>query len=151
MIDGSHRPNAELIAQGAANIGSALFTGLPATGAIARTATNVRAGGKTPIAGIVHAVVILLVMLIAAPLASYLAMPALAGLLIVTAWNMSEPHKWGEYARGRAGDKMLLLLTLILTVVVDLTVAIGVGVAVGLALRLSRRVSIESDWKAPER
>ena len=151
MIDGSHRPNAELIAQGAANIGSALFTGLPATGAIARTATNVRAGGKTPIAGIVHAVVILLVMLIAAPMASYLAMPALAGLLIVTAWNMSEPHKWGEYARGRAGDKMLLLLTLILTVVVDLTVAIGVGIAGGLALRLSRRASMESDWTPPER
>jgi SulP family sulfate permease len=151
MIEGSHRPNAELIAQGAANLGSALFTGLPATGAIARTATNIRAGGKTPVAGLVHALVILIVMLIAAPLAGYLAMPALAALLIVTAWNMSEPHKWGEYARGRTSDRMLLLLTLILTVVVDLTVAISVGVAVGLALRLSRRTSIESDWTPPER
>lgn len=78
-----------MLAQGAANLGSALFTGLPATGAIARTATNVRAGGKTPVAGIVHAAVILLVMLVAAPLAGYLVMPALAALLIVTAWNMS--------------------------------------------------------------
>src|SRR5690606_20795098 len=136
MIDGQYRPNAELLAQGAANIGSALFTGLPATGAIARTATNVRAGGKTPVAGIVHAAVILLVMLVAAPLAGYLVMPALAALLIVTAWNMSEPHKWAEYARGRTSDKMLLVLTMVLTVLVDLTVAIGVGVIIGLALRL---------------
>jgi len=151
MIDGSHRPNAELSAQGIANIASALFTGLPATGAIARTATNIKAGGKTPVAGIVHAAVILLVMLLAAPLASYLAMPALAALLILTAWNMTEPHKWGEYARGRKSDLMLLLLTLVLTVVVDLTVAIGIGVSVGLALRLSRRKAVESDWLPPER
>lgn len=151
MIEGHHRPNAELLAQGAANIGSALFGGLPATGAIARTATNVRAGGKTPVAGIVHAAVILLVMLIAAPLAGYLVMPALAALLIITAWNMSEPHKWAEYGKGRTSDKALLVLTLVLTVVVDLTVAIGVGVIVGLALRLSRRKSVESDWTPPER
>lgn len=151
MIAGQHRPSAELLAQGAANIGSALFTGLPATGAIARTATNVRAGGKTPVAGLVHAFVILLVMLFAASLAGYLVMPALAALLAVTAWNMSEPHKWREYARARQGDKVLLLLTLILTVLVDLTVAIGVGVALGLALRLSRRSSVQSDWTPPER
>jgi len=151
MIEGQHRPNAELTAQGTANIASALFAGLPATGAIARTATNIKAGGKTPVAGIVHAAVILLVMLLAAPLAGYLAMPALAALLIVTAWNMTEPHKWGEYFRGRKSDVFLLLLTLVLTVVVDLTVAIGVGVSVGLALRLSRRKSVESDWKPPYR
>jgi len=151
MIEGHHRPNAELTAQGIANIGSALFGGLPATGAIARTATNIKAGGKTPVAGIVHAAVILLVMLLAAPLASYLAMPALAALLLVTAWNMTEPHKWTSYARGRRSDIVLLLLTLVLTVLVDLTVAIGVGVSVGLALRLSRRKSVESDWTPPER
>ena len=151
MIEGSHRPNAELTAQGAANIASALFTGLPATGAIARTATNVKAGGQTPVAGIVHALVILLVMLLAAPLAGYLAMPALAALLIITAWNMTEPNKWGEYARAMTGDKVLLLLTLVLTVLVDLTVAIGVGVSVGLALRLSRRKTTESDWTPPDR
>lgn len=151
MIGGQHRPNAELTAQGAANVASALFGGLPATGAIARTATNIRAGGKTPVAGIVHALTILLVMLVAAPLAGYLAMPALAALLMITAWNMSEPHKWGDYARARPSDRVLLLLTLVLTVLIDLTVAIGVGVAVGLALRLSRRASVESDWTQPDR
>ncbi|MDP3523594.1 MAG: SulP family inorganic anion transporter, partial [Hoeflea sp.] len=151
MIEGQHRPNAELTAQGIANIGSALFTGLPATGAIARTATNIKAGGKTPVAGLVHAAIILLVMLLAAPLAGYLAMPALAALLIITAWNMTEPHKWSEYARGRKSDILLLLLTLVLTVLVDLTVAIGVGVSVGLALRLSRRKAVETDWSEPDR
>jgi SulP family sulfate permease len=151
MIDGHHRPNAELSAQGVANIASSLFSGLPVTGAIARTATNVKAGGKTPVAGIIHAIIILLVMYFAAPLAGYLAMPALAALLVVTAWNMTEPHKWRAYARGRKSDLFLLVLTLGLTVVVDLTVAIGVGVSVGLALRLSRRNSVESDWTPPDR
>ena len=151
MIDSHHRPNAELIAQGAANVGSALFGGLPATGAIARTATNVGAGGQTPVAGMVHAVVVLAVMLLAAPLAGRMAMPALAALLILTAWNMSEPHKWRSYAAARPGDRVLLALTMTLTVLVDLTVAIGVGVALGLALRLSRRPGADSDWTPPER
>ena len=151
MIQGHHRPNAELLAQGAANIGSSLFGGLPATGAIARTATNVRAGGRTPVAGLVHAVTILIFMLVAAPLAGYLAMPALAGLLVLTAWNMSEPHRWPGYLRERRSDLFLLVLTLVLTVVTDLTVAIGVGVAVGLALRLHRRDAPPSDWDVPDR
>ncbi|NNU79296.1 SulP family inorganic anion transporter [Halovulum dunhuangense] len=146
MIGGAHRPNAEMMAQGAANIGSALFGGLPATGAIARTATNVRAGGKTPVAGLVHALVILAVMMLAAPLAAYLAMPALAAVLVLTAWNMSEPHKWRGYMAARPGDRGLLVVTLLLTVLVDLTVAIGVGVAAGLALRLRRRGVPEADW-----
>ncbi|MEX2373075.1 MAG: SulP family inorganic anion transporter, partial [Dehalococcoidia bacterium] len=115
MIEGSHRPNAEVIAQGFANLGSALFGGLPATGAIARTATNVRAGGRTPVAGIVHALVILLVMTFAAPLAGYLAMPALAAVLILTAWNMSEPHRWRGYMETRMSDRILLVTTLVLT------------------------------------
>ncbi|GGB55481.1 hypothetical protein GCM10011316_29440 [Roseibium aquae] len=151
MIGGHHRPNAELLSQGAANIGSSLFGGLPATGAIARTATNVRAGGKTPVAGLVHALTILIVMLIAAPLAGYLAMPALAGLLILTAWNMSEPHRWAGYLKERRSDQFLLVLTLVLTVVADLTVAIGVGVAVGLAMRLQRGDFPPSDWDVPSR
>ena len=152
MIGGHHRPNAEVLAQGFANIGSALFGGLPATGAIARTATNVRAGGKTPVAGIVHALTILLVMLLAAPLAGYLAMPALAGLLILTAWNMSEPHKWRGYLQMRRSDLFLLCLTMVLTVFADLTVAIGVGVSIGLALRLrSNNVEAEKDWTPPDR
>lgn len=151
MIEGQHRPNAELTAQGVANLGSALMTGLPATGAIARTATNIRAGGKTPIAGIVHALVILLVMLFAAPIASHLAMPALAALLVITAWNMTEPHKWMDYARGSRTDLALLLLTLSLTVLMDLTVGIGVGVSVGLAIRIYKAKSSENDWTPPQR
>jgi sulfate permease, SulP family len=141
MIDSHHRPNAELLAQGAANIGSALFGGLPATGALARTATNVRAGGKTPLAGIFHALIILVVMLVAAPLAGYLAMPALAALLLVTAWNMSEPDKWRGYWQAPIGERILLLVTLLLTVLTSLTVAIGVGVALGLALEWHARRS----------
>jgi SulP family sulfate permease len=150
MIGGSHRPNAEVLAQGWANIGSALFGGLPATGAIARTATNVRAGGKTPVAGIIHALVILLVMLVAAPLAGYLAMPALAALLMMTAWNMSEPHKWKLYWAAPLSERVLLVLTLLLTVLADLTVAIGVGVGLGLALRLRESRLQAEEWRPPE-
>ena len=151
MIGGSHRPNAEVLAQGWANIGSALFGGLPATGAIARTATNVRAGGKTPVAGMIHALVILLVMLLAAPLAGYLAMPALAALLIMTAWSMSEPHKWKSYWQAPNEERLLLLLTLLLTVLADLTVAIAVGVGFGLALRLRNSRLKAEEWRTPER
>jgi len=150
MTGGSHRPNAEVLAQGAANLGSALFGGLPATGAIARTATNVRAGGKTPVAGIVHALTILVVMMVAAPLAGYLAMPALAGLLILTAWNMSEPHKWRGYFAAPRSDQFLLALTMVLTVVTDLTFAIGMGVALGLAIRARRRHVPPADWTPPD-
>lgn len=152
MSGGRHRPNAEVLAQGAANIGSSLFGGLPATGAIARTATNIRAGGKTPVSGIVHALTILVVMMAAAPLAGYLAMPALAGLLMITAWNMSEPHKWRSYfLEGPVSDRALLVLTLVLTVVADLTIAIGVGVSLGLAIRLQRRNVPPADWETPDR
>jgi sulfate permease, SulP family len=151
MIGGSHRSNAELLAQGAANIASPLFGGLPATGAIARTATNVRAGGRTPVAGLVHALVILLVTLGAARLAGYLAMPALAALLIVTAWIMSEPGRWRERMKLRSGDRTLLFLTMILTVVTDLTIAIAVGTVAGLALRLARRDVEPAEWTPVDR
>lgn len=151
MIGSSHRPNAEVLAQGAANVGSALFGGLPATGAIARTAKNVRAGGRTPVAGIIHALAVLAIMMVAAPLAGHLALPALAALLILTAWYMSEPHKWRGYMSERPSDRFLLLLTLVLTVMTDLTIAIGVGVAIGLAIRLRRRHVPPSDWHVPER
>ena len=151
MIGGRHRSNAELIAQGAANIASPLFGGLPATGAIARTATNVRAGGRTPVAGIVHALTILLVTLGAGWLAGYLAMPALAGLLIVTAWIMSEPGRWSERMRLRPGDRTLLFMTMILTVVTDLTSAIAIGTVAGLGLRLVRRDVEPADWAPSDR
>ncbi len=151
MVGGTHRSNAELMAQGAANLASPLFGGLPATGAIARTAANVRAGGRTPVAGIVHALAILLFIVTAAPLAGYLAMPALAALLVVTAWSMSEPHRWRERLNSRPSDRYLLFLTMILTVASGLTVAIAVGTTIGLALRLSRRNIPPADWTPEER
>lgn len=151
MIESRHRPNAELLAQGAANIASPLFGGLPATGAIARTATNVRAGGRTPVAGLVHAAVILLIMLGAGRLVGYLAMPALAGLLILTAWLMSEPGRWPERMKLRTGDRTLLFLTMFLTVATDLTIAIAVGTVAGLALRLTRRDVEAAEWKPADR
>lgn len=151
MIDGKYRPNAEVIAQGAANIGSSLFGGLPATGAIARTATNVRAGARTPVAGMVHALTILVVVMLLAGPVSQLAMPCLAALLMLTAWNMSEPHRWRGYLSAPRSDLVLLLLTMVLTVLIDLTVAIAIGVALGLVIRLQRRKVPDSDWTPPRR
>ena len=151
MIGAAHRSNAELIAQGAANIASPLFGGLPATGAIARTATNVNAGGRTPIAGLIHALVIYAVLLLAAPLAGALVLPALAGLLVVTAWTMSEPHRWPERLRLPKPDLVLLLLTTLLTVLADLAIAIAVGTVLGLALNIARGESEPPSWKTPFR
>ena len=151
MIGGRHRPDAELLAQGAANIVSPLFGGLPATGAIARTATNVRAGGRTPVAGIVHALAILLFTVAAGSVIGFLAMPALAALLIVTAWLMSEPARWRERLSLPRSERMLLFLTMVLTVVGDLTMAIGVGTALGLALRLARRNGGAAEWSPTDR
>lgn len=151
MVGGTHRSGAELLAQGAANIVSPVFGGLPATGAIARTATNVRAGGRTPVAGIVHAATILLFSLAAASLAGYLAMPALAGLLILTAWLMSEPTRWAERMRLRPGDRALFFMTMILTVLSNLTIAIAVGTFAGLALRLLRKEVEPEEWTPADR
>lgn len=151
MIGGAHRPNAEVTAQGFGNLASALFGGMPVTGAIARTATNIHAGGKTPVAGIVHALVILIVMMVASPLAGYLAMPALAALLMVTAYNMSEPHKWRSYLAAPSSDRFLLIITMVLTVLIDLTVAIGAGVALGLIIKIRNETVKPDDWDVPER
>lgn len=151
MIGSRHRSGAELLAQGAANIVSPLFGGLPATGAIARTATNVRAGGRTPVAGIVHALTILVIGIVAATLAGYLAMPALAGLLIITAWLMSEPGRWSERMRLGRGDRTLFFMTMALTVVSDLTIAIAVGTFAGLALRQLRKETEPEEWTPADR
>lgn len=151
MVDGRHRSNAEIIAQGAANLGSSIFGGLPATGAIARTATNVRAGGRTPVAGLVHAVTIFLIMTFASGPASLLAMPALAGLLLLTAWNMAEPHKWRQRLAAPLGDRLLMALTLVLTVLTDLTIAIAVGIAVGMILRWRSRTTSKTTWTPRDR
>ncbi len=151
MITGAHRPNAEVLAQGIANIGSALFGGLPATGAIARTATNIRAGGTTPVAGLVHAATILIVLLAFSDLAGRLAMPALAALLLVTSWNMMEPHRWRSFAALPKDDLALLIVTLVLTVLADLAIAIGTGVVLGLILRRVKGGQTPEDWTAPDR
>jgi SulP family sulfate permease len=138
MTGYSHRPGQELVAQGIANIGSALFGGMPATGAIARTATNIRAGGHTPLAGIFHAVFLLLLLLIAGKLIALVPMAALAAILLVVAWGMSEMERFKSLLRMDAGERAILLLTFGLTVLVDLTVAIGVGVTLASLLFLAR-------------
>ena len=153
MIGGRHRSNAELVAQGVANCGSALFGGLPATGAIARTATNVRAGARSPIAGILHALFILAFMLVAAPLMGYVPLAILASVLLVVAWNMAEIQHVKHLLHGPVGDRVVLVVTFTLTVVADLTVAIEVGVVLAAFLfmhRMSEVVEIESGRKLIE-
>jgi SulP family sulfate permease len=142
MIGGRHRSNMELIAQGAANIGSSLFGGIPATGAIARTATNIKNGGRTPVAGIVHAITLLLIMLFAGKWAAFIPMPTLAGILVVVAYNMSEWHNFRSVLTGPRSDVAILLITFLLTILVDLTAAIGIGMV--LAAFLFMRKMIQS-------
>jgi SulP family sulfate permease len=152
MIGSRHRSNQELVGQGIANLASALFGGLPATGAIARTATNIKAGALTPVAGMLHAVFLLLFMLLAAGLMAYVPLAALAAILFVVAWGMSEHERFLRLLRMPGGDRSLLLLTFALTVLVDLTVAIGVGVTLASLLfmmRMSRTVEIASGIGEP--
>src|SRR5690606_14200633 len=130
MTGGRHRSNGELVAQGLANVGSALFGGLPATGAIARTATNIRSGGRTPVAGMLHAAYLLLFMLLLAPLMRYVPLAALAAVLLVVAWNMSEYENFRNTLSAPKGDRLVLLLTFLLTVFLDLTIAIQAGIVV---------------------
>jgi sulfate permease, SulP family len=138
MTGYSHRPGQELVAQGVANIASAIFGGMPATGAIARTATNIRAGGRTPLAGMFHAGFLLIFMLVAGRFIARVPMAALAAILLVVAWGMAELDRFKSLLKMDAGDRALLLLTLGLTVLVDLTVAIGVGVTLASLLFLAR-------------
>lgn len=140
MIGGRHRSNAELVGQGVANCFSSMFGGIPATGAIARTATNVKNGGRTPVAGIVHAVVLLIIMLALAPLAKLIPMACLAGILIVVAYHMSEWRQFVSLLKGNKSDVMILLVTFFLTVVFDLIIAIEVGVVLS-SFVLMKRVS----------
>ncbi len=142
MTGRRHRSNCELVAQGVANIGSALFGGMPATGAIARTATNIRSGARSPIAGIAHALFVLLFMLLFAPLANYIPLASLAAVLTIVAWNMSEIHRWPQLLRGPWGDRLVLLITFGLTVMVDLTVAIEVGVVLAAVLFMHRMAQV---------
>jgi SulP family sulfate permease len=137
MTGDTHDSNQELIGQGVANAVAPLFGGFAATGAIARTATNVRNGGRSPVAGVVHAVVLLLVLLFLAPYARHVPLASLAAILFVVAWNMSETHAVAALLRGGSrGDRLVLLVTLGLTVFVDLVVAVEVGVVLAALLFL---------------
>src|SRR4051812_48278345 len=135
-----HRSGQELVGMGVANIASAAFGGLPATGAIARTATNIRAGGQTPLAGMWHAVFLLLFMLLAGKLIAYVPMTTLAAVLLMVAWGVSEADRFRALLRSDPGERALLILTFLLTILVDLTMAIGVGVTLA-ALLFMRRMS----------
>ncbi|CAN5300788.1 SulP family inorganic anion transporter [soil metagenome] len=148
MTGRRHRSNCELVAQGVANIGSALFGGICVTGTIARTATNVRAGARGPVAGMAHAVFLLLFILVAAPLASHIPLAALGGVLAVVAWNMAEKHEFLALLRSSRGDAAVLLATFGLTILRDLTEGIVVGCAIGSILiihRLSQTAGIHAD------
>ncbi|MCZ8182485.1 MAG: SulP family inorganic anion transporter [Beijerinckiaceae bacterium] len=150
MSGGRHRSDMELIAQGAANIASVLFGGVPVTGTIARTATNVRAGARGPVAGMLHAVYLLAFMLVAAPLASYIPLAALGAVLAVVAWNMAEKHEFLGLLRTSRADAVILLTTFVLTILVDLTIAIGVGVVLGAFVFMHRMAtSVEVAGLAP--
>ncbi|MBQ6945598.1 MAG: STAS domain-containing protein [Ruminococcus sp.] len=149
MIGSKHRSNMELTAQGAANIASALFGGIPATGAIARTAANIKNGGRTPIAGMVHAVVLLIVLVVLMPYAAMIPMPTIAAILFIVAYNMCG---WREIVNcikiSPKSDIAVLILTLVLTVVFDLVVAIGVGIVLAALLFMKRMADVTEghDW-----
>jgi SulP family sulfate permease len=148
MTGRRHRSNCELVAQGFANIGSALFGGICVTGTIARTATNIRAGARGPVSGMLHSLFLLLFMLIAAPLASYIPLAALAAVLVVVAWNMAEKRDFATLLRSSPGDATVLLATFLLTIFRDLTEGILVGFALGAVLfihRMAEMTGVEAD------
>ena len=140
MIGGNHRSNMELVAQGTANIFSSLFGGIPATGAIARTATNIKNGGRTPVAGIVHAITLLLIILVAGKWAAFIPMATLAGILVVVAYNMSEWQSFISVFKGQRSDVAVLLTTFLLTVIIDLTVAIEIGMVLAVFLFMRKMI-----------
>ena len=142
MTGRRHRSNCELVAQGVANAASALVGGIPATGAIARTATNVRTGARSPVAGMIHAVIVLLFMLFLAPVADVIPLASLAAVLVVVAVNMSEMGRFRALLRGPWGDRLVLLLTFGLTVAVDLVLAIEVGVVLAAVLFMHRMTGV---------
>jgi SulP family sulfate permease len=153
MTGRRHRSNCELVAQGIANIVSPLFGGLPATGAIARTATNIRSGARSPIAGMLHAVFLLVFMLALSPLIEFIPLASLAAVLVIVAWNMSEVHRFRTLLRAPLGDRVILLMTFVLTVLVDLTVAIAVGVVLAAMMfmhRMAEAVAIRNHTALPD-
>jgi len=144
MIGGNHKSNMELIAQGVANIFSSIFGGIPATGAIARTATNVKNGGRTPVAGMIHAITLLLILLFFGKWAALIPMATLAGILVVVAYNMSEWKHFLTVLKGPRSDMAILLTTFLLTVLVDLTVAIEIGMILAVFLFMRNMIKISN-------
>ncbi|MEC5142712.1 SulP family inorganic anion transporter [Chitinophaga sp. 212800010-3] len=144
MIGGKHKSNMELVAQGVANISSAVFGGIPATGAIARTATNIKNGGRTPVAGIVHALTLLLIILFVGKWAALIPMATLAGILVVVTYNMSEWENFVAIAKGPRGDAVVLVVTFLLTVIVDLTVAIEIGMILSVFLFMRKMAQLSN-------
>jgi SulP family sulfate permease len=144
MTGGSHRSNMELVAQGTANIISSIFGGIPATGAIARTATNVKNGGRTPVAGIVHALTLLLIMLFVGKWVALIPMPALAGILVVVAYNMCEWQSFLSVLKGPRSDAAVLVTTFLLTVLIDLTVAIEIGMVLAVFLFMRKMIKFSN-------
>ena len=150
MIGSRHKSNAELVAQGLGNIGSAFFGGIPATGAIARTAANVKNGGRTPIAGIVHSITLALILVILMPYAALIPMPCIAAILFMVAYNMCEWRKFLNICKtAPKSDILVLILTFVLTVVFDLVVAIGVGIVLTCLLFMKRMSEVTDvhGWK----
>lgn len=153
MTGYKHRSNQELVGQGVANVASALFGGLPATGAIARTATNIRAGAKSPVAGIMHAVFLLIFMMVASDVMKYVPMAVLAAILFMVAWGMSEIRHFIHIFKLSRSDRTVMILTFALTVLVDLTVAIGVGVTLAclmFMMQMSKSVEIVAGRISPD-
>lgn len=148
-IDDRHDPNQELMAQGIANIVAPLFGGFAATGAIARTSTNVRAGGRTPIAGICHALTLLVVVLVAAPAAIYVPLPALSAILMLVSWNMGEWHAFKELGRYTIPYRAILLSTFVVTVVFDLTLAVELGMILACLFYLYRMSELTQVERIP--
>jgi SulP family sulfate permease len=144
MTGGRHKADCELVAQGVANIASILFGGIPATGAIARTAANIKCGGRTPLAGMIHAITLLVIILVAAPLASAIPLSALAAVLIIVAWNMSEFDQFRSLFRAPPSDILVLLTTFGLTVFTDLRLAVGVGMVLASMLFMKRMADVSN-------
>ena len=153
MINGKHRSNMKLAAQGAGNIASALFGGIPATGAIARTAANVKNGGRTPVAGMIHAVVLVLILIILMPYAAMIPMPAIAAILFMVAYNMCQWRTFTELVKtAPKSDIAVLILTFLLTIVFDLVIAIEIGLLVAVLLFMKRMSDVTEvhSWKYAE-
>lgn len=142
MLGTKHRSNTELIAQGVANIVTPVFGGIPATGAIARTATNVQAGGRTPIAGIIHAITLLAIIMALGRFATMIPLASLSGVLMIVAWNMAERHSFQWLLKAPKSDAIVLLTTFSLTVLIDLTVAVQVGMVLAVVLFMKRMADV---------